>query len=427
MTAVGTTSEDFLNGRVTLWDVSGNASLATVIDSVISKAILPNDRHALILLKPNLNNDLIGLTGNSTDLRVLSCVVEVLKRKGYGNLAVVDAPNLGIARTGADVLRRLGVKALCDHLGVFCLDANRADGIEVKLDNSIVACVAKVFLDADCIINIPTIKTHAEVKLSGCLKNFIGMVIGKDKRKIHRDLVGSILGLHRLVPLALNIVDGLIGMEGDGPGDGRPRQFDCLLSGQDPYLIDAVLARFVGLEPFREVPYLAEARRQGVIQREDVEAIQRIRPKWTIIGPAARKFTTRTLGHWSTGLIRDSVRPVFDNSIVRPFLHRCRVVQDVYEVREAQVQFEFVASISCGDCSLCSYYCPMGLERDEMLNESKGCIQCGYCYWVCGAGKIRVVGDKGYLSRHIERYKALIENAVGSGRFEKAARKTPIL
>lgn len=412
---------DWLEGRVALWDVSGNLALAAVINSIISKTVLPNDPEARILLKPNLNNDLVGLTGNSTDLRVLRCVIEVLRKKGYGNLVVVDAPNLGIARTGADVLKRLGVKALCDRLGVLCLDANRTDGEEVKLDNGIVARVARAFLDSDCVFNIPTIKTHAEVMFSCCLKNFIGMVVGCNKRRIHRDLIGSILGLNRLVPLALNIVDGLIGMEGDGPGDGLPRQFDCLVSGQDPYLTDAVVARLVGLEPFREVPYLAEACRQGLIERDDAEAIRRIRPKWTIVRPAARKWTTRVLGHWSVGRVRDTMRPLFDNSIVRPFLHRHGVVQDVYEAPEADVKFEVAVDETCDKCRLCLSYCPMELSLDEILDESKGCIQCGYCYWVCGAGKIRILGQKGYLSRHIERYKALIENAVGSGKLERAA------
>lgn len=414
-------SENLLGGRVKLWDVAGKSSLSEAVECIISETVLPDDCYAHLLLKPNLNNDLIGLTGNSTDLRVLRTVVGSLQQRGYRNLTVVDGPNLGIARTGADVLKRLGVRVLCQSLGVQCYDVNSADSTEVTLDNKITIRIAKEFLNADCVLNLPTVKTHAEVMFSCCMKNFIGIVVGGCKRKVHRDLVGSIVALNQLTPVSLNIVDGLIAMEGDGPGDGVPRQLNWILSGQDPFLTDAVIARLIGLDPFEEVPYLREAFRQGLVEKDDAIQISHMTPRLTILRPKPRKWTSRILGHWSVGWFRDVVRPLFDNNVVRPFLHCHGVVQDIYEAQEADVKFEFVESISCGDCSLCSYYCPMGLERDEILDESKGCIQCGYCYWVCGAGKIRMLGHKGYLSRHIERYKTLIENAVCSGQLERIA------
>lgn len=414
-------SEDFLDDRVKLWDVAAKSSLSETLECIISKTALPDDRHAHLLLKPNLNNDLIGLTGNSTDLRVLRSVISSLQQRGYRNLTVADGPNLGIARTGADVMKRLGVRRLCRNLGVECSDINGGDFTQVTLNNKITIRIAKEFLNADCVINLPTVKTHAEVMFSCCMKNLIGMVVGTCKRRVHRDLVGSIVALNQITPISLNIVDGLIAMEGDGPGDGVPRQMNWILSGQDPFLTDAVIARLIGLGPFEEVPYLREAFEQGLVGKDDAVHISHMAPRLTILRPKRRKWTSCILGHWSLGWFRDVVRPLFDNQVVRPFLHCHGVVQDIYEAEEADVKFEFVESISCGDCSLCSDYCPMGLKHEDILDESKGCIQCGYCYWVCGTGKIRILGQKGYLSRHIERYKALIENAVGSGKLERAA------
>jgi len=418
-------NEDFLGGRVKLWNVADRPSLAEAVECIVSETTLPDDRHARLLLKPNLNNDLIGLTGNSTDLRVLRTVIGSLKKRGYRNLTVADGPNLGIARTGADVLKRLGIRGLCQSMGVPCYDVNSGDSREVTLDNKITVRIAKKFLDADCVINLPTVKTHAEVMFSCCMKNFIGIVVGACKRQVHRDLVGGIVALNQLTPIFLNIVDGLVAMEGDGPGDGVPRQLNWILSGRDPFLTDAVIARLIGLDPFEEVPYLREAFGKGFVEKDDAAQISSMTPRSTILRPKPRKWTSRILGHWSVGRVRDTMRPLFDNSIVRPFLHRHGVVQDIYEAEEADVKFEFVEGISCGDCLLCSYYCPMGLKRDDILDESKGCIQCGYCYWVCSTGKIRMVGHKGYLSRHMERYKTLIENAVSSGQLKEASPKLP--
>ena len=415
-------SENFLDGRVKLWNVAGKVSLSAAVECIISESALPDDRHARLLLKPNLNNDLIGLTGNSTDLRVVHAVVQSLQQRGYRNLTVIDGPNLGIARTGADVLGRLGVRALCESLGVTCSDANSGESTEVTLDNKITIRIAKEFLDADCVINLPTVKTHAEVMFSSCMKNLIGIVVGICKREVHRDLVGSIVALNQLTPISINIVDGLMAMEGDGPGDGIPRQLNWIFSGQASFLTDAVIGRLIGLNPFEEVPYLREAFRQGLVEKDDAAQIAHMAPRVTILRPKPRKWTSCILGHWSLGWFRDVIRPLFDNQVIRPFLHCRGVVQDIYEAQEADVKFEFAESISCGDCSLCSYFCPMGLERNDILDESKGCIQCGYCYWVCGARKIRMVGHKGYLTRHIERYKTLIENAVSSGQLEPIKR-----
>lgn len=402
-------NETLLGGRLKFWKVTSEFPLSKAIERIISEASLPNNRNAAILLKPNLNNDLIGLTGNSTDLRVLYQVIKSLQKKGYRNLMLLDGPNLGIARTGADVLKRLGVSALCQSLGVICLDANRVEATEVTLHNGIAIRIADIFLNADCILNVPTIKTHAEVMFSCCMKNLIGVVVGSDKRKIHKDLVGSILGLNELTALCLNIVDGMIAMEGDGPGDGIPRELNWVISGEDPFLTDAVIARLIGLEPLEEVPYLSEAFRQGLIDGDDAAQIFGIEPEIAILKPRPRKWSSCMLGHWSIGRFRDVIRPLFDNKVIRPFLHRHGVVQDVYEGTEADVRFEFVRNVSCGDCSLYSSYCPMDLPPDSILDESRGCIQCGYCYWVCGSGKIRILGNKGYLARHIDRYKRLIE------------------
>ena len=79
------------------------------------KEELPTEPSARIVIKPNLNNDLNGLTGNSVDLRVLDAIVRQLKGFGYHNLCIADGPNVGIERRGIDVFKRLGVRALCTH------------------------------------------------------------------------------------------------------------------------------------------------------------------------------------------------------------------------------------------------------------------------------------------------------------------------
>jgi uncharacterized protein (DUF362 family)/ferredoxin len=399
-----------LGGKVNFYRVSD--SLHDIIETVFSQSRLPGNADALILIKPNLNNDLIGLTGNSTDLRVLSRVVLELQKRGYYNIVVADGPNLGIARTGADVLRRLGVTNLCKALGVRSVDTNKMKSVRCDLGNNLKTEIAHIYFQADFFINIPSIKTHAETLLSCCMKNYIGINAQQCKRQMHKQLAGSIVALNRLLPADLNLVDGLIAMEGNGPGNGIPRRLDWIVSGENSALTDAVIARLLGLDPLREIPYLRESLRQGLILKEEVPQIYGISPLVHIIKPDPIKLVTRVFGHRLLGCVRDAIRPVFDNKTVRPLLYRQGIVQDLYDPAEAQVRYEFADNNGCSNCLQCIPYCPIELSLEVFLDKAKGCIQCGYCFWICNSNKIRMVGDKGYLFKHIERYKSYVEKLI---------------
>jgi uncharacterized protein (DUF362 family) len=72
------------------------------------KAILPIAQNALILLKPNLNSDMIGLTGNTTDLRIIASVVRGLQKRGYGNITVADGTSSGFLNADIDGVAKYG-------------------------------------------------------------------------------------------------------------------------------------------------------------------------------------------------------------------------------------------------------------------------------------------------------------------------------
>jgi len=112
------------------------------------KQTLPASLSATILIKPNLNNDLTALTGNSTDLRVLAALMRALQARGYTDITIADGPNIGVYRKGIDVFGRLGVRALAKHLGVQLVDLNHAPSVEVELVTSSVR-VAEICLQAD--------------------------------------------------------------------------------------------------------------------------------------------------------------------------------------------------------------------------------------------------------------------------------------
>ncbi|MBE9506913.1 MAG: DUF362 domain-containing protein, partial [Chloroflexi bacterium] len=305
----------------------GRGDVADAACQLLDTVALPSYPDACILLKPNLNNDLSALTGNSTDLRLLAVVIEVLQQRGYANIVIGDGPNIGVYRKGIDVFERLGVRALCAHYGVECVDFNRAPATEVQLTTGPVR-VARLCLEADFFLNLPKLKTHAEAGMSMALKSLIGCVSGADKRRVHTDLPANIVALNEAIHPHLIIADALIAMEGNGPGDGTPRRADTLLAATDPFVLDLAAARLFDLNP-NTIPYLRVAARRGHFAEADFDAVARLEPLLRLDPAPPRSAFARLLDHPALTPLRDATRAVHGQEWARRLLYRLHIMQDV--------------------------------------------------------------------------------------------------
>ena len=180
--------------------------------------LIPGSKDANILLKPNLNANMNALTGNTTDLRILSSLIQFLKSEGYRNILIGEGTNSGYYRNKIGVIARLKVDQLAKYYGVRVKDLNYAEPYEIDFDKDVKASVARECVEADLFINLPKLKTHFEVGMSVCLKNLIGCLVGQEnKKKTHQNLAENILRINQAIKPHLHIVDGLIAMEGLGP------------------------------------------------------------------------------------------------------------------------------------------------------------------------------------------------------------------
>ncbi|NIQ10345.1 MAG: DUF362 domain-containing protein, partial [Gammaproteobacteria bacterium] len=107
--------------------------------------------------------------------------------------------------------------------------------------------IAREALEADVIINLPKLKTHQMMGYTGAVKNMFGLVVGMRKVRLHlqagTDKAFFALMLlelaERFIP-ALSIMDAVVGMEGNGPGNGDPVQLGALLASASPLALDTV-------------------------------------------------------------------------------------------------------------------------------------------------------------------------------------------
>jgi uncharacterized protein (DUF362 family)/ferredoxin len=363
-----------------------------------------------VLIKPNLNNDLPALMGNATDLRVLQALLEALADRGHSDLTLADGSNVGIERRGIDSFRRLRVDRLARRHGVQLLDLNRAEGVELPLVHGVTR-VARQVLEAPFLLAVPKLKTHAEAGLSLTMKGWVGAVVGQHKRDMHRDLPAHIARLSRQIRPHLILLDGLVGMEGNGPGDGRPFRMDLLVAGTDAPSVDLATARLVGM-PWRQLPALVQAVEAGDLAADLPARVEATFPVRRPIDPAPpRNVLARAAEHKLLRPLKLAVRPVVDLPAVSGTAHRLGVIQDRYDRDDDQVDSFYRKEGLCNRCGKCAEVCPDTVPWEDIGSKERGrhCLVCLYCFWVCPTGAIALEGDLGYLRAQIGRYKKLVE------------------
>ena len=282
----------YLQRRAVPWDESvfpppGDARVAVlragsyehglqelVLDGL--RVVGANVRGARVLLKPNLV-EFDPATTINTDPRLVAATVLAMRRLGAASVTVADGP--GHRRDTQYVVESSGMqKALAAAEAPF-VDLN-TDGLAARRLRSHYTSLGELWLpktvvDADIVVSMPKLKTHHWAGVTLSLKNCFGCVPGRvygwPKNALHwMGIEAAILDVAAAVRPDLAIVDGIVGMEGNGPISGTPVEAGVLVFGNDPVATDVVAARLMGIDAER-VPYLAEAGR--FLGQADMERI----------------------------------------------------------------------------------------------------------------------------------------------------------
>jgi uncharacterized protein (DUF362 family) len=224
----------------------------------------PEVRGRSVLLKPNVVEYQSGTVINTHPLVVAGAAV-AFKRLGAREVVVGEGP--GHRR---DIEYLLTATGLYDHLrdlDVRFVDLNHDELRKVRLASNFTGLgelsLPRAILEADVVVSMPKLKTHHWAGLTCGMKNLFGVVPGAaygwPKNLLHvRGIVPSILDLAATVRPNFTIVDGVVGMEGDGPIMGQPRAVGLIAMGPDVVAVDSTCARIIGIDPMK-VPYLSVA------------------------------------------------------------------------------------------------------------------------------------------------------------------------
>jgi uncharacterized protein (DUF362 family) len=216
-----------------------------------------------ILLKPNLVEPHLGVGHINTHPSVVRAAAEAFRRLGAGEILVGDGP--GHCRDGQLVLEesRLGEVLAAEHIRY--VDLNAEPGFTVPNLGGQTSlkrlALPDVLRRVDLVVSLAKMKTHHWAGVTLSMKNLFGLLpgayYGYPKNVLHREgIAKSVIDIVATVRAYLAIVDGIVGMEGDGPIMGPARPAGVLVMGRHLPAVDVTCTRVMGIDPHK-VPYLA--------------------------------------------------------------------------------------------------------------------------------------------------------------------------
>lgn len=336
-----------------------------------------------ILLKPNLLKPAEVERAVITHPVVVGAFARILREEGYENVFLSDSCGHGsvervIRGTGMeDYLKKYQIPAVEFSEGRVC---GYPEGIQAKE-----FVLPKELLEADCVISLSKMKTHALERITGAVKNSYGFVYGANKAKGHvkypsaDSFARMLIDLNRKVNPRLYVMDGIVAMEGNGPGSGDPVDMKVMLMSQDPVALDSVFARLVYLEPSL-VPtnYHGEKMGLGTWKEEEIELLL---PGGEEI---SMKEAVRLYGNPEFQVDRRVVRENIWSRMARAlklFQKKPYIQQDL-----------------CIRCGICVESCPVpgkAVDFSKGRNQPpvydyKKCIRCFCCQEMCPKKAIKV-------------------------------------
>ena len=218
-----------------------------------------------VLLKPNLVEPSREAPHINTHPALVRAAAEVFL--GWGAAEVFVAEGAGHCRDSGYVLEQSGLGEAIRDAKLEFVDLNHDDVFD-RANRLRATGLRSLHLPAnlkraDLVVSMPKLKTHHWAGVTLSMKNLFGVMpgvaYGWPKNVLHHaGIHGSILDINAAVAPSLAIVDGIVGMEGDGPIMGTPKFSGLIVMGTNLAAVDATGARLMGIDPWR-VPHLAGA------------------------------------------------------------------------------------------------------------------------------------------------------------------------
>lgn len=321
-----------------------------------------------VLLKPNLLFGKSPEKGVTTHPSILRGMIQIVREAG-GVPSIGDSPSVGSLTWTAE---KAGIKAVADEMKCPLVEFNRPvlppkgggkTFKQLEIDQAV--------LEADVIINLPKFKTHSLTLLTLGIKNLFGCVPGPKKPIWHlkagedrKTFAQILVDIYEIIRPSLTLLDGIVGMEGNGPNSGRPIPIGLILASGDSLSLDQIVCDLLGIS--RESLMTNRVAFEQGMGRDPIDVLGE---KIEDLKISNFQFPALSQPNWS----------------LPGFLSKA--------LKNALTSKPIIAQEICERCDRCAVVCPpkaLMKEGKDLIFDYRQCIRCFCCLEVCQEGAIKI-------------------------------------
>lgn len=345
-----------------------------------------NIKNKKTLVKPNLLISKSPEFPSTTHPKFIEALLEFLISKKAKPI-IYEIPGFDPVKT---LIKKIGIEETCKKLKIEIKD--KGESVISKNENNLIVRelpLPSELKEYDLIINLAKLKTHSLTGLTMGVKNTFGFVKQGQRINYHlkagrnKELFSDIIiDIHLLVKPHLTILDGILGMEGNGPTNGKERKFNLLAASKNAFSLDSQIINLLKLDP-SQVPIQKRAieRKINGAKIEETESIgDKVNIRYPILLPDS--YIKR-----KNKVINKAINigyPIFSPLMVsKPKIIKKR----------------------CISCFRCMRVCPAktihkGIDNKPEINY-KNCISCFCCHEMCPVNAIEI--EKSKLRKILEK------------------------
>lgn len=338
------------------------------------KFIKPGDN---VVIKPNFVSKKKPEEAVTTNPEFLNAVI-VLAEKAGGNVTIAESPG-GPYNTAA----LKGVYSVCG-----ADEAIKGTNAKLNFDTSFTEVhypegktvktipIINPILNADVIISLPKLKTHAMTSYTGAVKNLFGVIPGTYKAELHfrlderKAFCSMLVDLCECVKPTLSIMDAVWGMEGNGPTAGVNRHIGLVMAAENPHALDIASCFLIDYKPDE-----VDTVREGIERGLTVDNAEKL----------------EVVGEQLKGLVmKDFLKPESHFNLLKLISLPDSINAYLVNALASKPKTDYNICVSCGECARCCPPKAIDMSSGKPVIDEKTCIRCFCCQELCPKKAVKI-------------------------------------